>query len=187
MLAGRMKLKNFLALTGVGGAAALGGGLFVTGAFDDAPPEKDPVAEVATERPVKATKVENRPPPANLTERPPRVEAGGGDAPAGGGATEAPATDPARPWDAFLLERAGTSLGSSKVKDAAKGKPWKVNLYQDDGEATMNRAKVDIDRDDQWDEKWTFSADGVSRKVSPGDDEDYSQAFDWDGSAWQAR
>lgn len=186
MFAGRMKLKNFLALTGVGGAAAVGGGLWATGALEDRPP-KDPIAEVASERPVKATKVQVNPPPVNITERPPEVEtpAGGGTAEDGG--TEAPATDPARPWDAFLLERAGTSIGSKKVKDAAKGKPWKVNLYQDEGEAVMNRAKVDIDRDDQWDEKWTFSADGVSRKVSPGDNEDYTEAFDWDGSGWQAR
>jgi hypothetical protein len=51
----------------------------------------------------------------------------------------------------------------------------------------VNRAKIDLDRDDKWDEKWTFDGTNISRKVSPNDDEDYSQEYDWNGSEWVAR
>ena len=180
MLAGRMKLKTFLALFGLGGTTVVGGGLYATGAFDERPPE--PVAAVSRE-PSKA-------PIQKLPEREPVEEFV--PEPYDGPEAEAPepvqaASSSDRPWDAALLERSGKDLGNSKVKDAIKGKPWKVNLYQDDGSPTMNRAKVDIDRDDKWDEKWTFADDGISRQVAPADDENYTQTFAWDGSGWQAQ
>ena len=44
-------------------------------------------------------------------------------------------------------------------KDALGGKSrWKVNLYDDDGDGTWDRAKVDRDRNGSWDEKWTRKA-----------------------------
>ncbi len=189
MLAGRMKLTNFLALVGVGGAGLIGGGLYFTGFFEDRPEPVDkpevtsPAISTAAEVPV--AQPSSGPPPADpaaLAGLPPAADA------VETVPDEAPpaATDPSRPWDAFLLERAGSALGSKKLKDAAKGKSWKVNLYQDDGESTMNRAKVDIDRDDKWDEKWTFKADSVTRKVAPADDEDYTEVFAWDGGTWVA-
>lgn len=95
-----------------------------------------------------------------------------------------PATDPARPWDAVLMGWQGKDLGTPKIKDASKGTSWKINLYQDEGNTSINRAKVDIDRDDKWDEKWTFKADGLSRKLSSADDETYDQTWGWSGEAW---
>ena len=100
---------------------------------------------------------------------------------------EAAAVAGLRDVDQALMKWRGTGLGSKKIKDAVKGKAWKINLYQDDGQATMNRAKLDLDRDDKWDEKWSFDGENISRKVSPNDDEDYSQEFDWNGSGWTAR
>lgn len=74
-----------------------------------------------------------------------------------------------------------------KVKDATKGKPYKINLYSDDG-ARFNRAKVDLNRNDKWDESWTFGADGsVERKVAPGDDENYTEVYAFVGGAWQKK
>ena len=104
-------------------------------------------------------------------------------------APPAPSTDggvvgPAAAINAFMLTRQGKDLGTKKVKDASKGTAWKVNLYQDDGEATMNRAKVDLDRDDKWDEKWTFAPDGLSKQVSPDDDENYTETWVYDGTRW---
>lgn len=99
---------------------------------------------------------------------------------------ETPAAFPpgaGRPVDRYLVAQAGRDIGTTKVKDAAKSKPFKVNLYQDEGNATLNRAKVDLDRDDKWDEKWTFAGDSISRKVSSGDDENYDQEYTWDPSA----
>lgn len=64
-----------------------------------------------------------------------------------------------------------------KVKDATKGKSYKINLYSDDGQK-FNRAKVDLNRNDKWDESWTFKADGtVERQVAPADDEKYSEVW----------
>ncbi|MFT5686695.1 MAG: hypothetical protein ACI8RZ_007651 [Myxococcota bacterium] len=90
-----------------------------------------------------------------------------------------------RPVDQFILARAGKNLGTGKVKDASKGQAFKVNLYQDDGHSVMNRAKVDLDRDDKWDEKWTLDGSSITRKVAPGDDESYTVEETWSGSAWQ--
>lgn len=74
-----------------------------------------------------------------------------------------------------------------KVKDATKGKPYKINLYSDDRQR-FNRAKVDLDRDNQWDESWTFKADGATeRKVAPADDENYTEVWVLTGSDWKRK
>ena len=73
------------------------------------------------------------------------------------------------------------------VKDAIKGKPYKVNLYSDDG-THFTRVKLDLDRDDKWDESWTFDADGgIERKVAPADDENYSETWLLDHGAWKKK
>lgn len=70
------------------------------------------------------------------------------------------------------------------LKDAARGQPFKVNLYSDGG-TRWTRAKVDLDRDDRWDEKWTFKDDGrIEKQVAPDDDERYTQTLLRQGDAW---
>ena len=74
-----------------------------------------------------------------------------------------------------------------KVEDATKGKPYKINLYSDDGQR-FNRAKVDLNRNDRWDESWTFGADGsIERKVAPDDDEQYAETLRPEGGAWKKK
>jgi len=90
-----------------------------------------------------------------------------------------------RPVDVALMKWVGRDLGSKKKKDITRGQPYKINLYQDDGNSVMNRAKVDLDRDERWDEKWTIDGQEITRKVAPADDEDYTQQLRWDGAAWQ--
>jgi len=86
----------------------------------------------------------------------------------------------------LLSKWQGRDLGSSKAKDVSKGQRYKINVYQDAGHSTANRAKVDLDRDDKWDEKWTFEpAGGVTRKVAPGDDENYTVEQRWVDGAWE--
>ena len=169
MLAGKMKLKTFLALLGLGGAAVVGfGGLLISQM--ESPPPEPPANRLITEdvtRPALTT-----PPPTATTETTsapsqPAVGAGTG-----------------RAVDPVLLAYSGKDIGSKKLKDVTKGKAFKVNVYQDEGNSTVNRAKVDLDRDDKWDEKWTFADDGITRKVAPDDDEDYSQVFRWTGTEW---
>ncbi|MEL6182046.1 MAG: hypothetical protein AAFS10_24005, partial [Myxococcota bacterium] len=64
----------------------------------------------------------------------------------------APLTD-----DARVIQRANTlTMPNTKLKDALRGHAWKVNLYEDTGDTQFDRAKIDQDRDDTWDEKWSF-------------------------------
>ena len=85
-----------------------------------------------------------------------------------------------------VLKWRNVSLSSSKKKDTTRGLPFKVNIYQDDPGAGVNRAKLDLDRDDAWDEKFTFEpGGGVLRKVSPADDEDYSDLYRLGDTGWE--
>ncbi|MCH9689000.1 MAG: hypothetical protein K0V04_46635 [Deltaproteobacteria bacterium] len=73
----------------------------------------------------------------------------------------------------------------SKIKDASKGMAFKINIYSDDG-SRWNRAKIDLDRDDHWDEKWTFGSDGsIEKKVAPNDDDSYSLKFAFGTDGWR--
>ncbi len=165
-LAGTMKLKTFLVLVGTGvvlvAAACVGGSILFGGAV---------VSEVDMEPPQRSAPEPVAAAPAPAPQAPPS-------------ATPKPAPAAGRPVDRVVLGYQGRDLGTKKRKDVTKGKPFKVNVYQDDGHATANRAKADLDRDDRWDEKFTFDGDEITRKVSPADDEDYSESFRWNGSDW---
>lgn len=170
MFAGRMKLNNFILL-----AAALTAGLIAFAWFsfsgDEAGPRTTPAPVTRPEVPPPVTQAEVPPP----TTPPPAVEP---PAPAEGGT-------PPRQVDRITLGFRGKDLRTDKWKDATKGEPYKVNLYQDPGFATTNRAKLDLDRDDKWDEKWTFDGENVVREVAPADDEKYTERYSWTGEAWQ--
>ena len=88
------------------------------------------------------------------------------------------------PVDVALLKWVGKDLGTTKIKDATKGQPFKINVYQDAGNSSANRAKIDLDRDDKWDIKITFE-EPPSRQVSPKDDGDYSVTQVWNGELWE--
>jgi len=80
----------------------------------------------------------------------------------------------------------GKNIGGKKKKDVTKGQKCKINLYQDTGTSSVNRLKIDLDRDDKWDEKWTFKDDGsITRKVASKDDEQYDIEQAWSGSEWK--
>lgn len=159
-LAGNMKLKTFITLATVGlislGGVAVGGvALF----WPDAPAElvANPVpaaAPVPTAAPT-ATPAPAAAPTGNLT-----------------------------PAQQATMAYAKKEIGTSKLKDVSKGKPYKINVYPGDGTTLAGRAKIDLDRDDKWDEKWTFDGDSVQRKVSPSDDENYTETYLWNGEDW---
>jgi hypothetical protein len=53
------------------------------------------------------------------------------------------------------------------------------------GSTTWNRAKVDLDGDKQFDEKWDFDGPAVTRKVSPSDDGvTYSEVYKLQNKQW---
>jgi hypothetical protein len=116
--------------------------------------------------------------PGVTVDRPPPVE----PPRALGGDTRGEAL---RDWDRELIALAGKPLAGGKGKDALGGKrPFKVNLYQDAGKSLPNRAKVDLDRDEKWDEKWTFEDGEVKRQVAPADDDDYTVEYTLVGDRW---
>lgn len=172
MLAGKMKLNHFLIIATAIGLAGIVGLYFACGNGEDDDGKK--VAAPAADQPTKDRTATPAPQP-----RPQPIH-GGQDTPP---PAETPST---RDVDRVLFGWAGKDLGSKKKKDVTKGRPYKINLYQDDGKSSVNRAKVDLDRDDKWDEKWTFDGTSISRKVAPADDESYSERYVWNGEDWVA-
>ena len=170
MLAGNMKLNHFLAIAAV--AVAAGAGILYVSCDGGSKPA--PTASTAT--------------PDTATAKSPVAP----DKPA---ATDSPAAAPKpavvgpseRPVDVAVMQWRGKNLGSSKLKDASKGQPFKVSVYQDSGEKTVNRVKVDLNRNGKWDEKWTFDGDKIKRKVAPKDDEVYSESYKWADGAWKKK
>ncbi|HOT27260.1 MAG TPA: hypothetical protein PLU72_03655 [Candidatus Ozemobacteraceae bacterium] len=110
-------------------------------------------------------------------------------APAANPGTKLPAGYVAlRPMDVEILAAAGANISGDKVKDAIRGRPWKVNLFKDAGQAKVNRLKIDLDRDDKWDEKWSWDPEGLQRQVAPADDERYTIQtwYDVNLNAWSS-
>lgn len=105
--------------------------------------------------------------------------------PTGGASPPVESTPPVGEVDQDILRWAGQDLGEPKKKDVTSGKPYKINVYQDEGSATAHRAKVDLDRDDAWDIKITYG-DPITQQRSTNDDEVYDVEVFWDGTAWVA-
>jgi hypothetical protein len=93
-----------------------------------------------------------------------------------------------RSFDEEILKRIATTATGDKVKDLFPGRPYKVNLYREGSSSTFDRVKIDLDRDDKWDEKWSIEREGgvevVKRKVAPNDDENYSVEYRLRDGAW---
>ena len=170
-LAGKMKLRTFLWLAGGGAAVGIGLlalvpvllGVSLISLIPSAPEVQgqDPFAPSRPRIPDTGPKITIDSPGFN-DNRPPRP-------------MELSSPAAASNWEDEALKYQNQDLGSDKIKDAHKGRPWKLNVYQDAGKSTANRAKVDLDRDDKWDIKYTFEPDGtVLRATAPADDENYA-------------
>ena len=166
-----MKFKTFRIFVTLGILAALTtGGIFLFRGCGGNAADKE-----ASRSPSRSTPPRDDPPPRPEQPAPPQPAPT--PTPAGDGA-------PARPMDQEILARAAQGIGGDKVKDALPGRSWKVNLYKDAGEARVNRAKVDLDRDDKWDEKWTFAEGKVTRQLASADDEAYDVTWTWTAGDW---
>lgn len=85
----------------------------------------------------------------------------------------------------LLLDWVGRDLGASKRRDVTRGRPYRVDVYQDDGKLEATEARVDLDRDERWDERWFFEGAKVRRERSPKDDETYTVFEVWDGARFK--
>lgn len=166
-LAGQMRLKNFLAVVFAGIFALVGISAFGGVWWISTRPAPVPAAVAA---PVVA--------PAVAPATPIAV------APVAAPVEPAPAAV-GREVDRIVLSYEGKDIGSDKLKDVTKGQPFKVNIYQDAGSKSADRAKIDLDRDDKWDEKITFEPGKITRQVASKDDEVYDQTTHWTGSGWE--
>jgi hypothetical protein len=161
VLAGRIKLRSFLAImVGIACAAVF---LLVKACKSSEPPPKP--EEVLAKKPPEPTPT---PTPEPIPSEP----------------TPASNELAARPYDAEVIAWSKKTISGDKVKDASKGKPYKINLYRDSGKATVNRAKVDANRNNKFDDKFTFEEGKITLEVAPADDEKYTKTYHWTGSAW---
>jgi hypothetical protein len=90
----------------------------------------------------------------------------------------------AREWDREVIAWKDQTIANDKEKDVSKGKSYKINVYKDAGQTNVNRAKVDINRNDKFDEKYTFEAGKITLQRAPADDEKYTETYHWTGSGW---
>ena len=190
MFAGRMKLKTFVGIAAVLGLAGVGGAyaLYDSGP-DETYDEPTKVAQLPDSDTQPAGPNPQRPRPNFRSPPSPHTPS-----PSMGDSTPTPSPQPAAvdgpsgsAAERAMMKWVGRDLGSKKRKDVTSGQPFKINVYQDAGESTANRAKVDLDRDDKWDEKWTFKPGEISRKVSTADDDNYDKKQVWKNGAWSAR
>ena len=100
------------------------------------------------------------------------------------------ANDPGalRPMDQKILDLIAKPATTDKIKDAFPGQPWKVNIYREAGATKFNRVKIDYNRNEKWEEKWSIDTDDgqevVKRQVAPADDEKYTEEFRLKAGKW---
>jgi len=96
--------------------------------------------------------------------------------------------DALRPMDQQILDLLAKDATTDKLKDAFPGKPFKANIYRDGTGTKFNRVKIDLNRNDKWDEKWSVETeDGketIKRQVAPADDEKYTHDYRLIGGKW---
>jgi hypothetical protein len=84
----------------------------------------------------------------------------------------------------YLLGVLGKPAKGDKIKDALGRRQAKVNVYAEKGR--WARAKVDLNRNDKWDEKWWVEDGSIMREVAPADDESYGAKTREGGAADRA-
>ncbi len=187
-----MKYNTFRNTLLAGGALALVGGFLYATTFKPAPKVtvSSPVVSVPDTLPVNS-------------EKAPQTTAGnigartaGADVPTSRPLVAPPEVSkqqasgkiktPLRELDRELLKIAtqAQAAKASKGKDVFPDRPYKVNLYVEEGRVV--RAKVDLNRNNKWDEKWSFEPDGdIKRQVSPEDDDtNYTLNYKVAGDSW---
>jgi hypothetical protein len=82
------------------------------------------------------------------------------------------------------------------AKNTGEGLQWRVKdngitvEFRSDtnkGSTTWNRAKVDYNGNKKYDERWDFKGNTITRRVSPNDDENYTDSYVKSGDAWQKK
>ncbi len=175
-----MKFRTFRLVVAGGAVAAAVVALAVLftkdGSSSSMPPPVAPVAPVAAPAPIPVTPVAPTPPAPTPAPAMPVAPPEATPPPAGAFAL--------RDIDHQILDRVARGIKGPHQKDAIAGATFKLDLYQDAGSPLVNRAKIDLNRNGKWDEKWTFSGAEVKREVAPADDEEYTDKYRLVNGAW---
>lgn len=169
-----------------------------TAGATETPPVADKTPEkAATPDPAQAApKAEDKRGASSLPEPPTGSKTGKADAtdtPKDDKAPKAPkssdqksAGEALRPLDEAVLKLLKKPISGDKVKDALPKEAVKVNLFGAGGKVA--RLKLDLNRNDKWDEKWEVVSEGgaeiIHRQVAPADDENYTKKYRLDGASW---
>lgn len=170
-----MKYKMFRNLLLVGAALSLGGGVLYLGKRGSSPATTSPAAALpaAASQPAAAAGALPAPPPP---ASPPAAEPPARTARGEGMSLREVDRELLRLYSEIRSRPPAAKGGAPKVKDVFPDRPYKINLYEEDGR--LARAKIDLNRNGKWDEKWTFAPGRgdlgdpvVKRQVSPADDD----------------
>jgi hypothetical protein len=88
-------------------------------------------------------------------------------------------------WGTRSISSGNAQHVPDEMLDAARDKPYQLNLYQGPNSSTVERARVDLDRDGKFDEKYSFGPNGVQLQRAPHYDENYTDTYIWKGGRWQ--
>lgn len=173
-----MKFKTFRMVM-MGGLLALGAGAYFLFSGSEPEPDSAPALPAVQE----ARPADVAAPAALPSGQANTLEASAPQAPA---ASEGAAPgNGLRSVDNAIFPLLGQPATSEKVKDAIPGAA-KVSLYHDDKSGFYNRLKIDLNRNDKWDEKWTMKQGVVvKRQVAPADDENYTEEYVPEGGGWK--
>lgn len=107
--------------------------------------------------------------------------------PAGNPLAEGP--DGVRPLDTMIVNYLKSHpANTDKIKDAFPRERFKVNIYRDAPDTTWSRLKIDFDRDEKDDEKWTLAGgEPAKRQVSTADNGQYDKEYRWLGGKWSPK
>ncbi len=99
---------------------------------------------------------------------------------------DAPTTGAGR-MEQLILETLSRPATTDKIKDAFHRESFKVNFFRDSG-AQWTRLKIDLDRDEKWDEKWDLeNGQPHKRFIATRDDENYDQEYRWRNGRWEVK
>ena len=90
--------------------------------------------------------------------------------------------------DIAVMEWRGQDIGEGNRRpDVDKKAPFKITVFQDKGHETVNRVKVDLERNGVWDEGWAFrGAHGkILLKKDPAPDGKFRKIYEWHKGSWK--
>jgi hypothetical protein len=101
---------------------------------------------------------------------------------------EPPPIPEMRPVDQVVIRFLERPQREPVRQDAAPQEPFRVDMLATEGR--VSGARVDLDRDNQWDEEWVLPVPGVPggqiiRRVSPEDNGVYEEHYVWGYGRWE--